>query len=71
MRMSYSFSILRYVHDPITEEFINIGVVVYSKEQRYLNALCDPHYGRISRCLQKLTARGFGNLLVTFKTKFS
>ena len=47
-RVPYSFSILRYVHDPVTQEFANIGVAVYSKEQGYLNARCDIHYARIT-----------------------
>jgi len=32
VRTPYTFSILRYVHDPVTQEFINIGVAVYSRE---------------------------------------
>lgn len=62
MRTSYSFSILRYIHDPITEEFVNIGVVVYSKEERYLSALCAPNYGRISRMFAKIDGERFRQL---------
>jgi len=25
MRNSYSFSVLRYVHDPVTQEFVNVA----------------------------------------------
>jgi len=30
MKTAYSYSVLRYIHDPVTREFINIGVAVYS-----------------------------------------
>lgn len=39
MRTPYTFSILRYVHDPVTQEFINIGVAVYSREAGFLRAV--------------------------------
>jgi len=30
MKTAYSYSVLRYIHDPVTQEFINIVVAVYS-----------------------------------------
>ena len=39
--VSYSFSLIRYVHDPAAEERLNIGVVVYSPEIKNLDALFD------------------------------
>lgn len=38
MRTPYSFSILRYVHDPVTQEFINIGVAVYARESGFIRS---------------------------------
>jgi hypothetical protein len=55
----YSFSVLRYVHDPVTQEFANIGVAVYSPEQRYLNARCEIHYGRITKIFGKIDGERF------------
>ncbi len=49
MKKQYSYTILRYVHDITTEEFINIGVVLYSPEEKFLNAVCTNKYGRLSR----------------------
>jgi hypothetical protein len=40
MKAAYSFSVLRYVHDPVTQEFVNIGVAVFSPEARYFRAIC-------------------------------
>jgi hypothetical protein len=48
-KVPYSFSVLRYIHDPVTQEFANIGIAVWSKERNYLNARCEIHYARISK----------------------
>lgn len=45
----YSFSVLRYVHDPVSLEFANVGVAVFSVHSRYFDAICAQHYGRISK----------------------
>jgi hypothetical protein len=55
----YSFSVLRYVHDPVTQEFANIGVAVYSKDQCYLNARCETHYARITKIFGKIDGDRF------------
>lgn len=44
----FQFAVLRYIHDPITEEFLNIGLVVYSKDSRYLQ-------GRVNKCHQRVS----------------
>jgi hypothetical protein len=58
-RVPYSFSVLRYVHDPVTQEFANIGVAVHSKEQCYLNARCENHYARITKIFGKIDGDRF------------
>lgn len=45
----YSFSVLRYIHDPVSQEFANIGVAVFSSQARYMGAICATNYGRISK----------------------
>ena len=62
MRTPYSFSVLRYVHDPVTQEFINIGVAVYSAEARFLRAICTTHYARITRMFTKIDGNRFRQL---------
>jgi len=49
MKIPYTFSVLRYVHDPVTGEFANVGIAVYAPQAKYLNAVCTPHYGRLSK----------------------
>lgn len=62
MRTPYSFSILRYVHDPVTQEFINIGVAVYARECGFLRATCTTYYARITRVFAKIDGNRFRQL---------
>ena len=48
MRKPFSFGLVRYVHDPVGGEFLNVGVVVYSPAGGYLKARCTQRYGRLS-----------------------
>jgi hypothetical protein len=48
MKVPFFFSILRYIHDPVTQEFINIGVALYSPKAKYVAALCTSRYKRIA-----------------------
>lgn len=59
MRIGYAFSVLRYVHDPTTQEFVNIGVAVFSPEARYLRALCTMSYARITHMFEKIDGNRF------------
>jgi hypothetical protein len=59
MKVGYSFCVLRYVHDPVTQEFVNIGVVVFSPEAAYLRAICTGNYGRITHVFQKIDGPRF------------
>ena len=62
MKVAYSFSVLRYVHDPVAQEFINIGVAVFSPEAKFLRAVCTTGYGRITNMFQKIDGPRFRQL---------
>jgi len=55
----YTFSVLRYVHDPVTQEFVNIGVALFSKQARFLSARCAANYGRITKTFGKIDGYRF------------
>lgn len=55
----YSFSVLRYVPDPVTQEFLNIGVVLFSPAAGFLRAFCTPDCRRIHRTFQHVDADAF------------
>jgi len=48
MNTRFSFSILRYIHDVISGEFVNIGVVVYAPDREYLECKINTKYSRVS-----------------------
>lgn len=59
MKIPYTFSVLRYVHDPVTSEFANVGVALYAPEARYLSALCTVHYARLSKMFSQIDGDHF------------
>jgi hypothetical protein len=59
MKVAYSFSVLRYLHDPVTQEFVNIGVAVFSPEAGYFRAMCTTSYSRITQMFGKIDGQGF------------
>jgi len=62
MRVAYSFSVLRYIHDPVTQEFINVGVAIFSPDAKYFRAICTTSYGRITQMFQKIDGQRFRQL---------
>jgi hypothetical protein len=62
MRTPYTFSVLRYIHDPVTQEFINIGVAVYSQQAGFLRAICTAHYSRVTQTFTKIDGNRFRQL---------
>lgn len=48
MKIPYTFSVLRYVHDVVGGEFANV-VALYAPGARFLGAVCATTYGRLSR----------------------
>jgi hypothetical protein len=71
MRNPYSFSILRYVHDPVTQEFINVGVALYSRQAGFLRAMCTVHYSRITQTFTKIDGNRFRQLARYIQTEIN
>lgn len=59
MKAEFHFSLLRYVYDPLTQEFVNIGVVLYSPSQNFLRATFTSRYGRISKMFGRIDGASF------------
>src|ERR1700733_12222294 len=59
----YSFSVLRYTHDGVTNEFVNIGVALYSADASSLKAKCTNHYGRITRMFDRIYGDRFKQMV--------
>lgn len=55
----YTFSVLRYMHDGVTAEFVNVGLAVYSADASFLRAKCTSQYGRITRMFARIDGERF------------
>jgi hypothetical protein len=69
MKEKYSYSVLRYIHDPITEEFVNVGVALYSGDAKFLKALCTHNYGRITRMFTRIEGDRYRQLINYIESK--
>lgn len=56
---SYTFTVLRYVHDITTGEFINVGVVLYSPDALFLRARMRTTFGRLTRLFPDANGEAF------------
>jgi hypothetical protein len=59
MKAEFYFSLLRYVYDPLTQEFVNIGVVLYSPSHSFLRATFTSRYGRVSKMFGRIDGASF------------
>jgi hypothetical protein len=70
MNTTYNATTLRYVHDVVTGEFANIGVVLYSPEQRYLEARFTTSYERLNAIFLKIDHLHFRALMRYMANRF-
>ena len=53
----YTYTVLRYVHDFATAEFVNVGVVLHCPKLRYFDAKLRHTHGRFSDLFPDLDSR--------------
>ncbi len=46
---NYELQILQYHHDVITGEFVNVGIILFNKEEKFLKCAVTHKYARLSR----------------------
>lgn len=59
MKVPYSFTVLRYVHDIVTGEFVNVGVVLFAPSAKFLSARCTTRYGRLTKMFSDVNGEHF------------
>lgn len=69
MKTPYNFTVLRYIHDIVTGEFINVGVVLYAPKEKFLSAICTSRYGRLSRLFNNVNGEHFKNAVRYIQAK--
>ncbi|MBL9140044.1 MAG: DUF3037 domain-containing protein [Verrucomicrobiales bacterium] len=70
MKTPYNYTVLRYVHDTTTGEFVNVGVAIYSRESRYASALCRSTFGRLSKIFPGMDGEVFKGLMRHIQSRF-
>lgn len=63
MKTPYSFSVIRYVHDVVGGEFVNVGVALYASDNNYIDAICTKKYGRLSKLFVEVDGVQFRSLM--------
>ena len=68
--VKYSYTVLRYVHDTVTGEFVNVGVALHAPEVGYLNAICRTTYRRVSSVFPGLKGEHFRTVMRHVQARF-
>ncbi|MBE0546752.1 MAG: DUF3037 domain-containing protein [Rubrivivax sp.] len=55
----YTYTVLRYVHDIATGEFLNVGVALFAPERRFVNAMCRTNFTRLKAVFPSLDGDSF------------
>jgi hypothetical protein len=70
MKTAYSCLTLRYVHDVVTGEFANVGVMVYAPAARFLEARFTTTYERLNLMFLKVDHAHFRSLMRYLENSF-
>lgn len=66
--ISYTYSVVRYLHDPATGETLNVGVVLWAPSVRYLAARFEHRYERLSNTFVDFQGEHYKRSLRQFET---
>lgn len=69
-KQAYSYSVLRYVHDVTTGEFVNVGLVLYCPALHYANAACRKTSKRLTTLFPSLDSNVFRALMRNIQARF-
>lgn len=70
-RQPYTYVILRYRHDPISGEQLNVGLVLHSAKRHFLGARIRKAYGRISKTFPDLRGSDFRHDMTAIENAFA
>src|SRR5437867_7927773 len=70
MKTTFTYTVLRYVHNIATGEFVNMGVALYAPEAKYVSALCNPRYGRLSKMFLDVNGENLRSLVRYIQARF-
>jgi len=74
----YEYQVLRYIHDIMTEEFVNVGLIIYAPKLKYLNSKSTYKYSRFSSLYGDLPGKyivknikHFENMIDTYSNRIN
>jgi hypothetical protein len=77
-KIPYTYSIIKYIHDPAVGESLNVGAIVLSPEAQFLDVKLDYHYERLSKTFAgfngeqfKRTLENFASVLEEYKSEIT
>jgi len=70
MKTAYTYTVLRYIHDITTSEFVNVGAAIYAPEARYASAICRTTYGRLTKVFPGMDGEAFKGLMRFIQSRF-
>lgn len=65
---AYQFVIIRYVHNLSTEEFVNIGILLWEPRERRVFYLLSERYSRLSNFFEGFNSNGYRSMLRQLKS---
>lgn len=63
MTTPFTYRILRYIHDPVAGETLNVGVILFTPDVPYLGVVVDTHYERLSKAFSGFNGENFRQIL--------
>lgn len=70
-KLPYTYTVLRYVHDVTTGEFVNVGVVMHVPSQQRVLASTRTTFGRVKSIFPDLDSKAFISSLSVVKRSFN
>src|SRR5947208_7356691 len=70
MKTTFTYIILRYVHDIATGEFVNMGLALYAPEAKYVSATCSQRYGRLSKMFLDVNGEHLRSVMAYIQARF-
>jgi hypothetical protein len=69
-KIPFQFSILQYIHDTFTGEFLNVGLALYCSNPRYFQAKLLTKYRRLTNTFPSVDGEHYRSYVSSMQTKF-
>lgn len=67
MKKSYSYAVIKYVHDPVADEALNVGVLVYAADSRFVDVRFEYNFERYSQTFANFDSQRYRQVLRNFE----